>query len=121
MLLERTSGAVIRGALSALGAQEPKNRASCARFFRCWPAWRQTSHVSCLGFGAFGRGGGTVDQLNQCHGRIVALPKPELQDAQVAAGALGITRPELIEKFDDDCAIAEPIECKPAIGHRRCL
>src|SRR4051794_21514939 len=41
-----------------------------------------------------------IQQLDQCHRRIVAVAEAELQDAQIAAVAIGITRAELGEQLD---------------------
>ena len=55
-------------------------------------------------------------QLHICHGRVVAGAVAAFQDSQVAAGAVGEVRAEVVEQFADDFPLAEARERGTAIG-----
>ena len=59
----------------------------------------------------------TVQQLDQCHRRIVALTEAELQDTGVAARAGRETRAQFREQLGDHVAIAQAGECQTTVGN----
>src|SRR5487761_1994944 len=61
---------------------------------------------------------GPVDQFDQRHRRRIALPEPELEDAQVTARACRESRPQIVEELGDDVPVAQARKCEPAIGDR---
>src|SRR4249920_2518443 len=85
------------------------------------PAGRESARLGLGGLGlpglfrglAFFRQGvgfRAVEQADQRERRVVALAETGLQDAQIAAVALGIARAEVAEQLRDDIAVAQPVE-----------
>src|SRR5688500_5504881 len=62
-----------------------------------------------------------VHQRDQRQRRIVALAEAGLEDAQIAAIALGVARPQVAEQLLDDAAVAQSVEGQPAVGERGLL
>src|SRR6185503_18313126 len=62
-----------------------------------------------------------VQQLDQRHGRVVALPEAELEDAQVPAVARLVARPQLVEELHDHVAVAQAVEGEALAAERRVL
>src|SRR5690349_19092563 len=60
-----------------------------------------------------------VQQLDQRHRRVVALPEAELEDAQVPAVARLVARPQLVEELHDHVAVAQAVEGEALVGERR--
>src|SRR5687767_14613615 len=63
----------------------------------------------------------TVHERDQRERRVVALAEAGLEDAQVAAIALGVARAEVVEQLLHDRAVAQPVESEPAVGERGLL
>src|SRR5438045_2187455 len=62
-----------------------------------------------------------VEQRDERERRVVALAEPHLQDAQVAAVALGEARAEIVEQLRHDAAVAQAVESEAPVGERRLL
>src|SRR5205814_10265987 len=62
-----------------------------------------------------------VEELDQRHGRVVALAEAVLEDAQIPAVARLVARAELVEELPDDVAVPQPIEGEAPVGERRVL
>src|SRR5262245_25272094 len=67
------------------------------------------------------RCGSLLGEHHQRHRRVVAVAEADLEDAQVAAVALGEARPEIVEQLLDDRAIAQPVEGNQPVGSVRLL
>jgi hypothetical protein len=70
-----------------------------------------------LGSGRFDHfAGRTIQQFDQAIGALSPMAKAELQDAQIAAVAVGEARAQLVEQLGDDVAVAQAVEGQAAVG-----
>jgi len=63
----------------------------------------------------------TIEQLDHRHRRVVSLPEPVFQDAQIAAVSLRVARPQLGEELCNDVAVAQAVEGEASVGERGLL